>query len=222
MSLLTIYRGTEAKRAAATTLVPAAGSLIITDEANLYVADGTTTASALTPFSSGGSGSYVPLTRTVNGHALSSNVTVTASDVGAVPTSTTINGHALTGNITLTTTDTGGVPSATTINGHALTSNITLTSTDVSAVPTTRQVNGHNLSADITLTMSDMSGTLPLAQAPTTMLPILVESTPGNYAVRPAWTGPVGWFGTVQPAGGGTTAGGAGAVDGLDYFFKLS
>lgn len=34
----------------------------------------------------------VPSTRTVNGHALSSNVTVTASDVGALPTGTTTAG----------------------------------------------------------------------------------------------------------------------------------
>ena len=38
----------------------------------------------------------VPTTRTVNGHALSSNVTVTASDVGAVPTSRTLAGLDLT------------------------------------------------------------------------------------------------------------------------------
>lgn len=37
---------------------------------------------------------------TVNGNALSSNVTLTAADVGAVPTSRTINGNALTSNIT--------------------------------------------------------------------------------------------------------------------------
>lgn len=49
----------------------------------------------------------VPSTRTVNGHPLSSNITITASDVGSVPTSTTINGYPLSSNITLTKTDIG-------------------------------------------------------------------------------------------------------------------
>ena len=40
----------------------------------------------------------VPLTRTINGHALSADVNLTAGDVGAVPTSRTINGVDLTVN----------------------------------------------------------------------------------------------------------------------------
>ena len=42
----------------------------------------------------------VPTTRTVNGKALSSDITLDSSDIGAVPTSRTINGNALTENIT--------------------------------------------------------------------------------------------------------------------------
>lgn len=42
----------------------------------------------------------VPTTRTVNGKALSSNITLSASDVSAVPTSRTINGTALSNDIT--------------------------------------------------------------------------------------------------------------------------
>lgn len=42
----------------------------------------------------------VPTTRTVNSKALSSDITLSAADVGAVPTSRTINGNALTSNIT--------------------------------------------------------------------------------------------------------------------------
>ena len=49
----------------------------------------------------------VPNTRTVNGHALSSNVILTPADVGAVPTSRTVNGHALSSNVTLTAEDVG-------------------------------------------------------------------------------------------------------------------
>ncbi len=48
---------------------------------------------------------YVAKTVTVNGHALSANVTVTNSDLGAVPTSTTVNGYALSGNVTLSKSD---------------------------------------------------------------------------------------------------------------------
>ena len=51
----------------------------------------------------------VPTSRTVNGKALSSNITLSASDVGAVPTSRTVNGKALSGNITLSAADVGAV-----------------------------------------------------------------------------------------------------------------
>ena len=49
--------------------------------------------------------SKVPTTRTVNGKALSANVTLAASDVGAVPTSRTVNGKALSANVTLAASD---------------------------------------------------------------------------------------------------------------------
>jgi hypothetical protein len=49
----------------------------------------------------------VPTSRTVNGHALTGNVTVTAGDVGAVPTSRTVAGHALTADVTISKSDVG-------------------------------------------------------------------------------------------------------------------
>ncbi len=49
----------------------------------------------------------VPITATVNGHALSSNVTLTAEEVGAVPTTRTINGKALDADINLTASNVG-------------------------------------------------------------------------------------------------------------------
>lgn len=49
----------------------------------------------------------VPTTRTINGNALSSDITLTAEDVGAVPTTRTINGKALSNDITLTMDDIG-------------------------------------------------------------------------------------------------------------------
>ena len=73
--------------------------------------------------------------------------TPSAEDVGAVPTSRTVNGKALSENISLiaddvgarsntwmpTASDVGAVPTTRTINGKALSSNITLTADDVNA-----------------------------------------------------------------------------------------
>ena len=56
--------------------------------------------------------SRVPTSRTVNGHALSSDVTVTASDVGAVPTTRTVNGKALSADISLSASDVSAIPSS--------------------------------------------------------------------------------------------------------------
>ena len=54
-------------------------------------------------------GDYVPTTRTVNGKALSSNVSLLASDVGAVPTTRTVNGNALSNDITITRGQIAGI-----------------------------------------------------------------------------------------------------------------
>ena len=62
---------------------------------------------AITPSSIGA----VPTTRTVNGKALSSDVTLAASDVSAVPTSTTVNGKALSSSVTLSASDVGALAS---------------------------------------------------------------------------------------------------------------
>ena len=48
---------------------------------------------------------YVNKLTTINGHALSSNVTLTAADVGAVANTTKVNNKALSGDITLDATD---------------------------------------------------------------------------------------------------------------------
>lgn len=101
-------------------------------------------------------GSYVPKTRTVAGKALSSNITLSASDVGAVPTSRTVNSKALSSNITLAAADVGAVPVSRTVNSKALSSNITLNASDVGAVPTSRTVNSKALSSNITLAAGDI------------------------------------------------------------------
>lgn len=75
----------------------------------------------------------VPHTRTVNGHALSNDVTLTAEDVGAAPTSRTVNGKPLSQDVTLTPADVGAVPTTRRVNGHALSSDVALTAADVGA-----------------------------------------------------------------------------------------
>lgn len=71
----------------------------------------------------------VPTSRTVNGKALSSNITLNASDVGARAN-----------NWTPTASEVGAVPTSRTVNGKPLSSNISLTADDVGAAnpPTLR------------------------------------------------------------------------------------
>lgn len=57
----------------------------------------------------------VDTTTTVNNKPLSSNISLGASDVGAVPTTRTVNGKALSSNITLSAADVNALPSTTTI-----------------------------------------------------------------------------------------------------------
>lgn len=54
-------------------------------------------------------GKKVPTTRKVNNKALSADISLTASDVGAVPTTRTVNGKALSSNISLTAADVGAL-----------------------------------------------------------------------------------------------------------------
>ena len=127
---------------------------------------------------------------TVNGHALTGNVTVTNSDLGAVPTSTTVNGHALSGNVTVTNGDLGAVPTTTTVNGHALSSNVTVTNADLGAVPTTTTVNGHALSGNVVVSAADITtGTLPNAQLPS--FKEVPFTTSGNLSTADATIGSV-------------------------------
>lgn len=79
---------------------------------------------------SGGSG----MVTSVNGKV--GVVVLAASDVGAVPSTRTVNGKALSADITLASADTGSVPTTTTVNGKALSGNISLTASDVGALPT--------------------------------------------------------------------------------------
>jgi hypothetical protein len=81
-------------------------------------------------------------TTTVNNKALSSNISLNASDVGAVPTSRTVNGKALSGNITLSASDVNALPSSTTLfsgNYNDLTNKPTIPS--ISGLATEEYVN---------------------------------------------------------------------------------
>lgn len=99
---------------------------------------------------------YVPMARTVNGKALSSNITLSSTDVGAVPTRRTVNGKSLSVDINLTSTDTGSVPTTRNINGKPLSADVTLSSTDTGSVPVTTKINGKSLTDDIVLSKSDV------------------------------------------------------------------
>ena len=74
---------------------------------------------------------YVPLTRTVNGKQLSTDIALTPGDVGAVPVERTVNGYALSDDVVLTSSDTGSVPDIRTINGHVLSDDVVLSKDDV-------------------------------------------------------------------------------------------
>lgn len=90
--------------------------------------------------------------------------TPSAEDVGAVPTSRTVNGKALSENISLTADDVGArantwMPTASDVGARPAT--WTPTAEDVGAVPTSRTVNGKALSSNITLTADDVNAASP-------------------------------------------------------------
>lgn len=103
----------------------------------------------------------VPVTRTVNGKALSEDIALVASDVGAVPTTRKINNKTLDADVTLAVGDiSGAVPNTRTVNGKALSSDVTITLDELGGVPNTRTINTQPLSADIVLDADDV-GAVP-------------------------------------------------------------
>jgi hypothetical protein len=121
----------------------------------------------------------VPTTRTVNGHALSSNVTIVKGDIslgnvdntsdankpvssatqtalnGKVNTTTTVNGFALSSNVTISKGDIGLGNVDNTSDASKPVSTATQTALD-GKVPTTRTVNGQALSANVTITATTL------------------------------------------------------------------
>ena len=110
------------------TWVPTLGNLGITATASeLNKLDGATVTTQEINYLDGVSSSIqtqlngkVPTSRTVNGKALSSNITLSAADVDAVPTSRTVNGKTMSSNITLSASDVGALSTA----GGTLTGNL--------------------------------------------------------------------------------------------------
>lgn len=82
----------------------------------------------------------VPTSRTVNGKALSQDISLAASDVGARPDTWTPSAA-----------DVGAVPTSRTVNGQALSQNITLDAEDVGAMPPPTRLT-------VTLNSSSWSG----------------------------------------------------------------
>lgn len=93
----------------------------------------------------------VDKTTTINNKALNSNISLGASDVGAVPTSRKVNGKALSSDITLNASDVKALPDSTTLfsgNYNDLTNKPTIPS--IAGLATTAYVD--NAVANIILT----------------------------------------------------------------------
>lgn len=103
---------------------------------------------------------YVPTSRTINGYALSSNISLDYDDVGAVPNTRTVNGKSLANNISLTYTDVNAVPTTRTVNNKALSSDITLTAGDVNALPDSTTINDLTTTAQQNAINSGATSTL--------------------------------------------------------------
>lgn len=127
----------------------------------------------------------VPTSRTVNGKSLSSDITLSASDVDALPSSTVIpsktsdltndsgfitgytetdptvpNWAKASSKPSYTASEVGAVPTSRTVNGKALSANISLTASDVGALPSTTPI------PDSTSDLTNDSGFLTLATLP--------------------------------------------------------
>lgn len=110
--------------------------------------------------------SKVATTVTVNGHALSGNIVISASDL---TTGTLPHGQLpalVSGDIPNNGANTSGTAGG--LSASIAESQVTNLVSDLAAkVPTTVTVNGHALSSNVTVSASDLStGTLPQAQLP--------------------------------------------------------
>ena len=88
------------------------------------------------------SNTYVPQTRTINTKPLSGNVTLNASDVGAVPTTRKVNNKALSSDITLDADDVGALADTT---KYGATLSLSINSTTYVMTATLKDQDGNTL-----------------------------------------------------------------------------
>ena len=139
---------------------------------------------------------------TVNGHALSGNVSVTAGDVSAVPTSTTVNGHALSSNVTVSASDVGCIPATEVINTVA-----SAGTAQTLAEPATKSIN------DITLdNASPCVLTFPTA-TPGTSFTLILRQSGSTRTVT--WPGGLKWAGGAAP----TLSTASGSIDVFSFVY---
>lgn len=122
---------------------------------------------------------YVPTSRTVNGKALSADITLAASDVGARPDTWTPSAA-----------DVGAVPTSRTVNGKALSSDITLSAGDVGARPDTWMPDANDVGArpDTWTPTAQEIGALPTAGGTLTgALTLSGAPTNANHAATKAY-----------------------------------
>ena len=89
------------------------------------------TAVRIVPANATALGDYVPTTRKVNNKALSSDITLSASDVSAVPTTRTVNSKALSSNITIGRDDITGIVKSNTTSTKTLTMSLSGTTLSI-------------------------------------------------------------------------------------------
>lgn len=133
----------------------------------------------------------VPTSRTVNGHALSDNISLTADDVGARST-----------NWTPTAADVGAVPTSRTVNGKALSANITLNASDVGAATEADVEGAKPMLRTATLTTSGWSSnsqTVTVNGVVANSSAQLIYVSPANKDSATAW-GEAGVFCSAQGA----------------------
>ena len=104
----------------------------------------------------------VPVSRTINGKSLASDITLSAENIGAVPTGRTVNGKNLNSNITLSAADIGAVHSALKINGKSISkptesgANITIDVSDISGAVSTVAGVSPNSNGNVSLTAENV------------------------------------------------------------------
>lgn len=145
----------------------------------------------------------VPNSRKINGKPLTSDISLTAADVGAVPVTRKVNSKALSQDISLNYDDVGAPPSTRKINGKPLTTDITLSYSDVNAAPTIHRHKWSDIDeAPNFITVGDANARF--------------RSNFRIYTGNDTFTVPDGvWWLMVEMIGGGGGGGGGGGSPGL-------